>query len=203
MLLIVQVRSANYLDAQVQSIVQYIVQYSLQNSVQCTVQRSVQYMYVVMFYLLPKSALTNRNRPAEGIYLGNWQSFSGTNVFCTLYNTVYNAVYSTLFSTVQTVALGSYYRVQEGGIPVTGTHMYSLLYSTVYGTVYSTVYSTVYKTVYSAMYNLVFSTVQVCSVSRSLQERDIRDRERDRDQSMLLEIYQYDSNVAILGPVYL
>ena len=72
MLLIVEVRSANYLDALVQSIVQYIVQYSLQNRVQCTVQRSVQYMYVVMFYVMCKITLTNRSRPAELIYLSNW-----------------------------------------------------------------------------------------------------------------------------------
>ena len=133
---------------------------------------------------MSKITQANRNRPAERIYLSNRQSFSGTNVFCTVYSTVYNAVYSTLFSAVQTIALGSYCRVQEGDVLVTGTHMYSLLYSTVYGTVYSTVYSTVYRTVYSAMYNLVFSTVQVCWVSKSLQGRDIRDRERDRDQSM-------------------
>ena len=142
MLLIVQVRSASYLDAQVQSIVQYTVQYSLQNSVQYTVQLSVQYMCVVMFYIMSKITVTNRNRPAEQIHLSNWQSFSGTNVFCTVYSTVYNAVYSTLFSTVQTIALGSYYRVQEGGVPVTATHRYSLFYTTVYSTVQSTVYRT-------------------------------------------------------------
>ena len=154
MLLIVQVRSANYLDAQVQYIVQYIVQYSLQNSVQCTVQRSVQYMYVVMFYVMPKILLKNRNRPAEQIYLSNWQFFSGTNVFCTVYSTVYNAVYSTLFSTVQTIVLGCYYRVQEGGrYSYWDTYVQSIIQ-------------------YSVQCNVqfsLFSTVQVCWVSRSLK----------------------------------
>ena len=138
-----------------------------------------------MFYVMSQFTVPNRNRLAEWIYLSNKQSFSLTNVFCTLYSTLYNAVQSTLFSTVQTIALGSYYRVEKGGVPVTGIHRYSLFYSTVYGIVYSTVY----RIVYSAMYNLVFSTVQVWWVSRSLQGRDIRGRERDRDQSMPWQIY--------------
>ena len=115
MLLIVQVRSAKYLDAQVQSIVQYIVHYRLQNSVKCTVQLSVQCMYVLMLNVMSKITVTNRNRPAERINLSFLQLFSETNVFCTLYSTVYNAVYSTVFSTVQTIAFNSYYRVQEVG----------------------------------------------------------------------------------------
>ena len=80
-------------------------------------------------------------------------------------------------------------------VPFTWTHRYSLFYSTLY----STVYSTLYITVYIALYNLVFSTVQVCWVSRRSQGTDIRDRERDRDQSMHGPRYQYGSNVAILA----
>ena len=55
-----------------QSIVQYIVQYSLQIIVQCTVKLSVPYMYEVMFYEMSKITVTNRNRPAERIYIINW-----------------------------------------------------------------------------------------------------------------------------------
>ena len=168
MLLIVQVRSANYLNAQVQSIVQYIVQYRLQNSLQCPVQLSVQYMYVVMFYVMSKITVTNTNRPADRIYLSNLQSFSETNVFCTLYSTVYTAVYSTLFSTVQTIAFNSYYRVQEGGrSSYSDTQEQSILQYSVQYSVQNSVQKGVQSNVqFSAQYSIGKLG------SRSLQDRD-------------------------------
>ena len=54
-----------------------------------------------------------------------------------------------------------------------------------------------------SVHNSVQCTVQI-SLQYSIgllgvQGRDIRDREGDRDQSMLGQIYQYGSNVAILA----
>ena len=87
---------------------------------------------------------------------------------------------------------------KKGGVPFSWKCRYSLLYSTVQSKVYRTVYSVQNSEQCSVQFSFQYS-ICLLGVQTLVWKRYQRERERDRGQSLLGQIFHYGSNVAILA----